>query len=187
MILEAVKDNIRTEDHIVSNTPEDINFRRNSNTLSILGAGVIIFGFWSVIKIFTYSALGIPIYTESDVEAAGNVSIEIILYVLYGLLAGDVIVRLIVGLCAGAEGRDHDKKHNGLYLGFTVWEILFEIFCVVSVIIQFLTLTDDKFIEVYVSLFMELSSLLILIEVYIAALSVRKYKKQKIRKTKEQP
>ena len=185
MILEAVTDNIRQDNTIVLNSPEDIDFRRNSSTLSILGAGVIIFGFWSIVKIVTYSVLGIPLYTEADVEAAGGVSIDIIVNVLYCILAGDIIVRLVVGLCARAEGQDHNKRKSGLYLGFTIWEIIFEVFSVISVIVQFLSLKDDTFIEVYVSLFMELSSLLILTEVYIAALSVRRYKKRMALKLKD--
>ena len=185
MILEAVTDNIRQDNTIVLNSPEDIDFRRNSSTLSILGAGVIIFGFWSIVKIVTYSVLGIPLYTEADVEAAGGVSIDIIVNVLYCMLAGDILVRLVVGLCARAEGQDHNKRKSGLYLGFTIWEIIFEVFSVISVIVQFLSLNDDTFIEVYVSLFMELSSLLILIEVYIAALSVRRYKKRMALKLKD--
>lgn len=182
--MEATDSTIQNDINAL-NSPEAINFRRNSNTLSILGAGVIIFGFWSVIKIVTYSVLGIPLYTEADVEAAGGVSIDIIVTVLYCLLAGDIIVRLIIGLIAGAEGRDHSKRKRGFYLGFMVWEIIFQIFSVFTVIAQFLSLNDDTFVEVYVSLFMELSSLLILIEVYIAALSVRRYKKRMALQQKE--
>ena len=184
-IVEAATDSTIQNNINALNSPEAINFRRNSNTLSILGAGVIIFGFWSVIKIVTYSVLGVPLYTEADVEAAGGVSIDIIVTVLYCLLAGDIIVRLIVGLCARAEGKHHEKRQKGFYLGFTVWEILFEIFSVYSVIVQFLNLNDKDCIEVYVSIFMELSSLLILIEVYIAALSVRRYKKRMALQQKE--
>ena len=102
------------------------------------------------------------------------------------MLAGDVIVRLIIGICSVVEGRNHDKRAPGFYLVFAVWEILFGILSVIAVIYHFLTLEDDTFIEVYVSFFMELTSLAILVEVYIAALSVRRYKKRLAKKQKEQ-
>lgn len=160
------------------NSPEAVNFRRNSSTLSILGTGVIIFGFWSVIKIVTYVALGIPLYSDADIAEVDGMTIEILMTVLYCMLAGDIIVRLIAGLCARAEGKNHIKRQKVFYLGFIVWEIIFQIYSVSAVIAQFLSLKDDTYVETYVSLFMELSSMLILIEVYIAALSVRKYKKR---------
>jgi hypothetical protein len=175
-----------TED-IIRNSPETLKFRHNSDTLTVLGAGVIIYGFWSVIKVVAYVVLGIPIYSTADVEYLdGAVTIDFIMGVLAVMLAGDVIVRLIIGLCSGAEGRRHDKRVPGFYLVFTVWEILFCLFSVSSVVYQFLTLEDDTYIEVYVSFFMELTSLAILIEVYIAALSVRRYKKRMAKKLKEQ-
>lgn len=163
---------------IIKNSPEDIAFRRNSNTLSILGTGVIIFGLWSIIKVLAYVALGVPLYSAADIESFDEVSLDLVMTVLEVMLAGDVIVRLIIGLYAGKEGRKQRKRVPGFYLVFTVWEILFVLFSVIAVIQQFLDARNEEFIEDYVSLFMELSSLVILIEVFIAALSVRRYKKR---------
>jgi len=178
LLVKAETDSIIQDNAIEMNSPEAVNFRRNSSTLSILGIGVIIFGFWSVIKIVTYVMLGIPIYNDADIAGVDGMTIELLMTVLYCMLAGDVIVRLIAGLCARAEGKNHNKRQKGFYLGFIVWEILFQIYSVYTVIMQFLSIKDDTYVETYVSLFMELSSMLILIEVYIAALSVRKYKKR---------
>ena len=178
LFVKAETDSIIQNNAIELNSPETVNFRRNSSTLRILGTGVILYGFWSVIKIATYVALGIPLYSDAEIAAVDGMTLEILMTVLYCMLAGDVIVRLIVGLCARAEGKNHDKRQKGFYLGFIVWEIIFQIYSVSAVIAQFLSLKDDTYVETYVSLFMELSSLLILIEVYIAALSVRKYKKR---------
>lgn len=183
--LEISDNTVLQTNGIVSNSPEAVKFRRNSSTLRILGAGVIIYGFWSVIKVIAYVVLGIPLYSAADIENLGEITIDFLLAVLAVLMAGDVIVRLIIGIFAWIEGRRQDKRAPGFYLIFTVWEILFCIFSVYSVIAQFLTLSNDTFIEVYVSLFMELTSLVILIEVYIAALSVRRYKKRLAKKLKE--
>ena len=174
-----------TEDNIL-NSSEAIKFRHNSDTLKILGAGVIVYGFWSVIKVVTYVILGVPLFTSEDLKNIEEVPVDFIMGILAVMLAGDVIVRLIIGICSVVEGRNHDKRAPGFYLVFAVWEILFGIFSVIAVIYQFLTLEDDTFIEVYVSFFMELTSLAILVEVYIAALSVRRYKKRLAKKQKEQ-
>ena len=175
---------IITESTILQNAPESIRFRRDSNTLRILGAGVIIYGFWSVFKVLAEAFFGVPLFTSADLkELEGTgVDMNLLLIILSVLLAGDVIVRLIVGLCSIAEGRKQDKRINRIYLVFAVWEILFEVFSVVSVVVQMMKEEERSFLEVYISFFMELSALVILVEVFIAAISVRKYKKR----TKEQ-
>ena len=50
----------------LQNDPGSVRFRRNSNTLTILGAGVSIYGFWGIIKLFTQIALGIRIFDEAN-------------------------------------------------------------------------------------------------------------------------
>ena len=168
-----------SEKTILKNAPESIRFRRDSHTLSILGMGVILFGFWSVFKVLAQAVLGVPLFTSTDLkELEGTgVDMNVLIIVLSALLAGDVIVRLIVGLCSMAEGRNHEKRIKRIYLVFAVWEILFEVFSVISVFIQMMKEEERSFLEMYISFFMELSALVILLEVYIAAISVRKYKK----------
>ena len=162
---------------ILQNDPRSVNFRRNSNTLVILGTAVIVFGLWNIIKVVAYSILGIPIYDLSDLEGVEAEDEQFfmifIMIILYITLAGDAVVRFIAGHNARAEGLG--KKRSKAYLFFLVWEILFGIFTVGSVISEMFA-SPESFEDYYVSLFMELSSLVILIEVFIAALSVRKYK-----------
>ena len=168
-----------SEKTILKNAPESIRFRRDSNTLSILGMGVILFGFWSVFKVLAQVVLGVPLFTASDLKQLEGTPVDMntLILILSVLLAGDVIVRLIVGLCSIAEGRNRDKRICRIYLVFAVWEILFEVFSVVSVFVQMMREEERSFLEMYLNFFMELSALVILLEVYIAAISVRKYKK----------
>lgn len=169
-----------SENAILKNAPESVRFRRDSNTLSILGMGVILFGFWSVFRVLTQVVLGVPLFTSTDLkELEGTgVGMDLLIIILSVLLAGDVIVRLIVGLCSMAEGRNHTRCISRIYLVFAVWEILFEVFSVISVFIQMMKEEERSFLEMYISFFMELSALVILVEVYIAAINVRKYKKR---------
>ena len=172
------------ENIILQNDKRSIRYRRDRSTLVILGTGVIIFGFWSVIKLAAYLILDIPIFDVSEMEGMEEADLPMLMNILYVMTTGDVLVRVFVGLNAISEGRSRNGRLNGgLYLAFNVWMIIFEIFSVASVIWTLYELTDiDEIIEYFLLLFMEISSLVIVIEVFAAALSARHYKVLQIRR-----
>ena len=63
---------------ILENSPEAIRYRRNLNTLSILGVGVIVFGFWGIIKIAAELFLGVDLYSSVDMEGFSEFEITIV-------------------------------------------------------------------------------------------------------------
>ena len=169
------------ENAVLQNDKASVKFRKNSNTLVDLGTGIIIFGFWSIIKLATYTILDIPIYDLSDFEDMEQGDLPFIMALLYIFLAGDVLVRIIVGLNARAEGRG--KSRSPLYLIFNVWMIIFGLYSVCSLVWEGLEAGfTEYFFDVLLMLFMEISSLAITIEVYVAALSVRRYKLKELRR-----
>ena len=54
---------------ILKNSPEAIKFRRNLSTLTIYGAGVIVFGFWNIIKVLGFVLLDIPLFTPGQLAS----------------------------------------------------------------------------------------------------------------------
>lgn len=172
------------ENIILQNDKRSIRYRRDCSTLVILGTGVIVFGFWSVIKLAAYLILDIPIFDVSEMEDMGEADLPMLMTILYIMTTGDVLVRLFVGLNAISEGRSKTGRLNGgLYLAFNVWMIIFSIYSVGAFIWQLTELVIlDDIIEYYLLLFMEISSLVIVIEVYAAALSARHYKILQLRR-----
>lgn len=158
---------------VLKNDPESIRYRRNSNTLTILGAGVSIYGFWGIIKLFAQFALGVQVFDPSDEEALGNIGMIFVMFTLVILLAFDVLLRLFVGLRARRDGQG--KKVGISYLIFDVWLMLGSVASVALVISSILE-GSGAFFDNFVALFMELSSLGICLEVFIAAVSVRRYR-----------
>ena len=163
---------------ILQNEPETIQFRRNSKTLVILGTGVMVFAFWTIVKIAAYLILGVPIVDEEELGETDELFLIIFYVILVVVLLGDVIIRLIVGLCLRSEGLG--KRVKSGYLVLNVWLILFG---VVSLWLEIedLMMLNDTFMDEYITLFMELSSFLILIEAFIAAIGARRYKSRKVR------
>ena len=163
---------------VLQNDPESVRYRRNLNTLVILGTGVSVFGFWGIIKLFTQIVLGIQIFDPSDEEALGDFGMIIAMTTLVILMAFDVLLRLFVGLRARRDGQG--KKVGKAYLIFDVWLMLGSIASVLIVVSSILE-GSGPFFDNYISLFMELSSLVICLEVFIAAISVRRYRAKKKR------
>ena len=173
---------------ILKNSPEAIKFRRNLSTLTIYGAGVIVFGFWNIIKVLGFVLLDIPLFTPGQLASIEPEAYSFITITFAVLLAGDTVVRLIIGLSARAESRNRSRLFPRFYLFFLVWEIIFEVYACLSVIWELLVLqTYSSFEDDFISLFMELTSLVVLIEVYIAALGSRKYKRLAAKLEKDYP
>ena len=173
---------------ILNNSPEAIRFRRNCSTLTICGAGVIVFGFWNIIKVLGYVLLDIPLFSPGQLESIEPDEYTIIMIVFAVLLVGDTVIRLVIGLSAMSESRNRNRQYPRFYLFFLVWEIIFEVYSCISVILELVVLqTYSSFEDDFIALFMELSSLVVLIEVYIAALVVRKYKRHAAKLEKDYP
>ena len=138
----------------------------------------MVFAFYTIVKIAAYLILGVPIVDEEELGETDELFLIIFYVILVVVLLGDVIIRLIVGLCLRSEGLG--KRVKSGYLVLNVWLILFG---VVSLWLEIedLMMLNDTFVDEYITLFMELSSFLILIEAFIAAIGARRYKSRKVR------
>lgn len=170
---------------LIQNDRESINFRRNSNTLVIFGTGVMIYGVWTAAKIITYIGLGNNIFDFVDISELNLVEYKILFIVLMLYLMCDMAVRIVIGMAAIFEGKNPDRRFPKAGIFFTVWEIAY------GILSTFLTAKYtidvwcfDTFEDNMTSLFMELTSLVMLIEVFIATISVRRYKKNHIERSK---
>ena len=160
-------------ENVLANDREAIKYRRNCNTLVILGTGVIIYGFWAIIKLAMYLIFGLELFDETDMEELGPIGIVFTLIILVILMASDVLLRLHVGLRARKEGSG--KKVRASYLVWAVWLMIESIISICIVVPDIINLESD-FIDIFLSVFMELVSLSFTIQVFIAGISVRRYK-----------
>ena len=173
------------KDGLLENDRKSINFRRNSNTLVIFGTGVMIYGVWTAAKILTYIGLGNNIFDFVDISDLNQVEYKILLIVLFLYLSGDMAVRVVIGMAARFEGKKPDRRFPRIGIVFMVWELLVGVFSSFFTAEYTIALWSiDTFEDNMTSLFMELTSLVMLIEVFIATLSVRRYKKNHIERSK---
>lgn len=160
---------------ILKNDKESVKYRRNQNTLVVLGTGVIIFGFWGIIKIIAQLLLGMKIVDPEDLEELGPVGTVITMLFIASIFAVDVILRLYVGL---RVRREADGKRYGVgHLVVCGW-LIFGSVLSIAIVFWDMMLADGDFFDNLTAIFLELSSLVITVEVFAASISVRRYRKK---------
>ena len=161
--------------------------RRYQNLLVCVGAGIITFGFWSLIKgvmsMFLYKddireLLAVLGVTQ---EEMGFVLpfINIILVVLIGM---DLVLRMIVGTSARNEGRARDRKRRWVYLVFGLLLGFLSLSSLVSDITRF----DENFSSILdgvITVVIDATSVIMVVEMFVAGVKVKVLKK-KISETK---
>ena len=136
------------------------------------------FGFWGIIKLAAQLFFGIELFKPEDLEGFDETAKMIVTVLVFVFMAIDVILRLIVGLKAIREGRE--KKTGKGYLVICLFLIIVSAYSVYLLAADLINMEEDSFIDSFVAVFMELSSLVISIEVFIAGISVKRYKSKHI-------
>ena len=149
---------------------KEVKLRRYENLLTVSGLGVIVFGLWSVIK----TLLVLFMQEDTLADMPDSTLIRVIFFTIIGLvLLVDLLLRLFVGLSARAEG--FGKKKGVVYI---VFAILLAIVSLISVGMIFFDMDEESIVEIIVSVIVEGTSLIVVIELLIAAFNVKKLKKE---------
>ena len=144
--------------------------RRYRNLLTVSGLGVIIFGLWSVLKTILLLFMKEGILSEIPDDTFVRVMFFLI---LGGILLIDVLIRLYVGLSARAEGFGKKKGY-----GYVVIAILMALASLTSLVLIFFDSNEQSIWELIVSVIVEATSLVVTIELLVAAFTVKKLKKE---------
>lgn len=158
---------------ILKNDPGSLRYRRESSTLVVLGTGVMAFGIWSIIKLIGTFAFRIPLFTASEEEELGSVGMIFAIIIAVIIVSVDVLLRIFVGIRARREGAG--KKAGKAYLVFLVLMIIVSVISVIVEIDAVLSAERD-FFDSYANLIMELTSLVVSFEVFMAAIYVRRFR-----------
>ena len=144
--------------------------RRYRNLLTVSGLGVIIFGLWSVLKTILLLFMKEGILSEIPDDTFVRVMFFLI---LGGILLVDVLIRLYVGLSARAEGFGKKKGY-----AYVVIAILMALASLTSLVLIFFDSNEQSIWELIVSVIVEATSLVVTIELLVAAFTVKKLKKE---------
>ena len=144
-------------------------------SLVTLGVGVILFGVWSVIKSLLYFRTGLFDDLDTQVEPEQLLFVKLVTVAFVALIVfADLGFRLKIGLRARAEGMGRRQKSGYLVLAALI--VLFNL-AVELLSISFVVkngLSGQSYIEYAVSMLVDLSSTVLLIELIVTVLRVRK-------------
>ena len=149
--------------------------RRKQVTLVTLGTGVILFGVWSVVKSLLYfrTNLFADLDTQVEPELLPYIKLATVVIVALFVLA-DLGIRLKIGRRARAEGMGRRQKNGYL--------ILAALIVLVNIIVDVLGVyymvkngvPEQSGLDYIVSVLVDLSSTVLLAELIVTALRVRK-------------
>ena len=149
--------------------------RRSQVSLVTLEAGVILFGLWSVIKSLLYFRTGLFDDLDTQVEPEQLLFVKLVTVAFVALIVfADLGFRLKIGLRARAEGMGRRQKSGYLVLAalIVLFNLAVELFSIYFVVKK--GLSGQSYIEYAVSMLVDLSSTVLLIELIVTVLRVRK-------------
>ena len=145
--------------------------RRNQNYLVMIGTGVIILGFWSVIKTVMFLILEPQDITgfSSTIQISG-MPIHTSYLILVVLLSIELATRLYVGLSARSEG--FGARKGITYVIFAILLSILHLAAIVASIASGFRFYDNP-ADAAVSLLMDITSLVTLVELINSVFKVR--------------
>ena len=164
--------------HINSETKRKL--LKYQNEISVIGTAIVFFGFWTTIKAFAITILSVSELEElitvydTRLEAVVTYAAAMILY------AQDICVRFYIASSARAEGagiRKNGKKIGNLYIVFAMIMLIANLISLVTYIIS--EKSDfTGFIDVAVTVIVELTSIITTAEMIRAAFMIRSMRKK---------
>ena len=151
----------------------DVKIRRLESNLTTIGTGVIAFGFWGFLKfILSYLFLG-----AQSVGIDGDEYITVIAVFVWAVAILIPLVYLWIGMSARAEGRG--KRKSALYLFMVGWIIFVS---TIAILLELYSLSKLKdWFEIIVTLIIDLTRYVFLIELMVYSISLRKLRKEQSR------
>lgn len=151
----------------------DVKIRKLESNLITIGTGVIAFGFWGFLKfILSYLFLG-----AQSVGIDGDEYITVVAIFVWAVAILIPLVYLWIGMSARAEGRG--KRKSVLYLFMVGWIIFIS---TIAILIELYSLSKLKdWFEIIVTLIIDLTRYVFLIELMVYSISLRKLRKEQSR------
>ena len=147
------------------------DLRRFSDHLVSIGTGVAAFGIWGVLRIFMNIVIDRKRFLERLDVPLDNTLLQIVVYfIVFAACIFFLAVHLYIGLSACADGMG--RRKSPVYLIVTGLFIISQCQMIVREILEFQT-EFDNLMDGIVTIFIDITVLVTLAELMIAAIHVR--------------
>ena len=153
----------------------EVQKRKLEINLITIGTGVILFGVWTLVKF----AVNFVLFGNELDEILDQNEMVIADIIICAVAVIDFLLRLYIGLSAKKEG--NGKRTNSAYLVLTV---VFTVLYALSVIAEFIAIfaVPEEVFALIVTLIIDITSMIFLIEVFSYASKLRKLRTTQINK-----
>ena len=170
----------------VAQQKEKMRLRRDENTLTVVGSGVILFGVWTVVKMVLQEINRLPEFMaelgadELGFEETGLadmgldpnlLAMAVAFTVVIIVFLMDLALRVFVGLSARAEGRG--RPQGRLYLILAGLLLVLSGLSFVSYVITYFS-HSEYVVDADAAILVELTSFITLLQMIISAVRVRR-------------
>ena len=170
----------------VAQQKEKMRLRRDENTLTVVGSGVILFGVWTVVKMVLQEINRFPEFmAELGVDELGFeetgladmgldpklLATVVAFMVVIIVFLMDLALRVFVGLSAKAEGRG--RPQGRLYLILAGLLLVLSGLSFVSYVITYFS-HSEYVVDADAAILVELTSFITLLQMIISAVRVRR-------------
>ena len=156
----------------------DAKIRKNRDILSISGKALILFGIWSIVRLFLFKILDSEVLASvllfPETELLDAAFIESAFDITIIVLVINLLLRIFIGASAIAEGSG--RKKSIFYIVLAIIYIIYSLISDILVIIN--PIYDKTSIAVISPLIIDFSSCFALIMIVIASFSCRKLIKE---------
>ncbi|MBQ3429449.1 MAG: hypothetical protein IJH28_06710 [Mogibacterium sp.] len=171
----------------INNDNDHILIRRSQNTLIVVGLGTILFSVWTVVKtlgsFFLLKDESIAVVKKIAGENGFVLSDQLVFYAVLAVMVICLIVflaaRTFVGMSAISEGRGSRRRN-----GYLVLASIMIILNTASLVTSFFSAKSQESISVFSNdtslsaLIIELTSLIMLVELVYSAIRIRNVRKR---------
>lgn len=150
------------------------DLRRNENILSVSGVTIILFGVWTAIKLVLYFSLSEDGFRAIPKDAEGQLERLMLTAILVLFIVISMSSRLWVGLSARTESMGRKKGYGYMFLAMLILtaDMLALGFSLADIEGNF-----DSWMDLIITLFVEATSMLTVVELIVAAFRVKKLKR----------
>lgn len=154
-----------------------IQLRKNQDTLKIVGLGVMAFGAWSIIRTILYiTSQWSSIVEEITVPEVSETIMKTMYFIMTAVvLAVEIAIRLYIGRSAVAEGKGERKGPGYIVVAFLITLIGLAL-TFTAIVVPGIRIELN--LEALMSLFVEITSAVITLEMCWSAVRVRKLLRQ---------
>lgn len=173
------------------NSDEQIKIRKYENTMIVVGTGIILFAVWTMVKsigvlLINRKAELSAIRAESLKETVNYSDAKLLgifVFIAAVYLIGGVLIRLVIGMSAIAEGRG---RHSGvIYIPITVFYILHSLFTIIAELAFIITGDNVLGLDAgslsrvsFASVIIEFTSMVMMAEMVRSAMKLKKYRRR---------